>query len=356
MANRRFNFNTYFKKLFVGKRSNYRSYKQRKVVWAKFRILIFLYILLWLFWVDLKWREEYYTTLIDINWDMGIDFYKNWFISFTEDLLFFGTGFIGLIIGTKLPRDETFTVRISAIANGYYADKEAEFFLKNEIIRLLSYNSNFKTTITIQKKDTSGRFIYVHIDNECKIVNMCEDEKIDKLVSAKVFPGPLVDGTYGYVYNLSIKHGYRNPSNHDYSEFDEKFLLPQGHVFDLANLQNHTLDKFWNVELLEDGFMNYKFVYGMWLPIEGDLSFKDNYYRQTFTGYTQNYQLVIENKLENQNLFYELKYIDRTFASNNSNNNPTIDKKNIPYTAPINALTGVNFHGKDYYEIFFTTT
>ncbi len=213
---------------------------------------------------------------------------KGWFTSFTEDMLFFGTGFLGLVITTRLLRDEAFETRISSLTNGKNMNKRVEKFFRREVEQLLSYNTYRTTTLEVERIDKDNKNIFIHVEMKWRIVNMCEDQKVPARIRGLVEPGEKIEGELGYVFLHSLTPELQNRDPMKNNNLQTFFLLREGHTLNLNDLKGNTYDIGTEYYIDENSAVNMTLSFAIWVPVDGDIDKDRNWFFDGFSGYTEN--------------------------------------------------------------------
>ncbi|MGJ1334195.1 hypothetical protein [Sphingobacterium siyangense] len=312
-----------------------------KRIWVRFKPLFILYALLWLVWFYLR---------IDIDFDV-----KSWFASFTEDLLFFGTAILGIILSVKMPHDENFSTRVGALCNGNFAHKEAEGFLEQEIIRLMTYNKSHHIKITLDKIDKNRKHVLVHIDSECEIVNMCSDENIPYSLKSYIVPGPQIEGTHGAV----IHHSIRFSKNGIINEKETKYLIPKHKTSRISEIKDNRYVCDEQFQISGNGSVITNLCYEIWLPLGGDVNnYADNWLFAGMTNYTGEFSISILNNVLDSDFYFQARWPDRNAPQLH------LDKSEVIYHSDYGKVASENevhpfakklkFKKDDRFELYFS--
>jgi hypothetical protein len=276
-------------------------YSRRKYyieLWSRYKTLIILYVFFLFCWIVLA--------IISTPIRLNEEFFTSWFVNFSEDLLFFGTSILSLVLGSRLARDEDFGTRVGALTNGRYAHQEAERFLRLKVEELMTYTKAYQLSIILKKFDRSKKHVYVHITSESTLVNMCEDKELFYFITAKVEPGPPVDGSHGFVTHHSFSTDRINSNPY--------FLIPEGHTKNLTEEPDNVYVKTRRVPLCGDGSGKLKLCYEIWIPLSADKSDGNDWYYHQFPVYTEKADIYIKNEIKDVNINYIAKYIDRKMS------------------------------------------
>lgn len=317
--------------------------------WGRFKWVIIVYLLLWPFWYSVKRYRSFYANVFQ-EWGFERADFDNVFSSFTWDMFFWGTGFLSLAISTKLLRDEKFEVKVSSIANGGNVNKDIIGYFTKELEKLLSFNRNYKAVIEIQKISDDQKSIFIHVDLESQVVNMCENDKIPATISVNVTPMIHLNDEYGYIYHASIKPEFlKKHSDEDKREFKPHYFIPEGHIFDLKELRGQPYSKAKTYLIPSDGYAVWKLCYGVWLPINGDENVERQWFFTKFTKYIEDFEIRINNKLD-IDIKYNYKYHDR---ANVDKLNDTKYSKLVKAGSSDLICSNLTFLKDDTFDIYF---
>jgi hypothetical protein len=326
--------------------------KRIKHVWARFKWLIILYFLFWILWFFIKLNVAFFENIFTSKFHFTSDFFTAWFSGLSEDLFFFGTGFLGLVLSTKLLRDEDFETRISALANGRNISREGELELAKNIKKLLSYNTHYETVIEIEEIDTANIHIFAHVDMTCIVANVCEDEEMPAAITTFVEPGEKINGTYGTIYHHIVSQlippNYKPSKNVKIS--DTKYVIKKGHNLDMNTLggQNYVYKQ--DYYIVPDGEAKWELAFGAWAPInQNKLDKKKNWFFNSFNAYTENYSFKLVNNLT-KTVKFDVSYPNRL---TNDNQIVTIENQEIKSGEGKTIVSDVTFHKDDSFSIYF---
>ncbi|MDI9319060.1 MAG: hypothetical protein QM530_01180 [Phycisphaerales bacterium] len=288
-------------------------------------------------------------------------FIDSLFPSFSEDLIFFGTGFVGLLISTKLLRDESYDIRVSSLANGENISENADFYLKERLIDLLSYNADSKITIQLLRLDESKKYLQIHVVSEHKITNMCKEDKMPTNISMFVEPGPNVDGEIGQMVMHKLTYIKPNKKNGNETQ-KEEYIIPFGGLIDFKTLKDKRyVIKNFIADIPENGYVIQSIAYRFWLLVNGEKSNSDSWFFILFKGYTENFQLTVVNKMDDIDIAYSCKFA-RNMSQLQKKINPeaesiaeTIDNKTINRQSSEVVTNGLElyFVRNDKFSIYF---
>lgn len=281
--------------------------KRFKQIWARFKGLIWVYIGLWVVWAWIYWRGHSFLSVLSffgITYDDA--FFRSWFPSFTEDLIFFGTGFLGLVLSTKLLKDEAFNVRLSSLANGINVSQISNDQLEKEIIKLLSYNKDYKVDFRLDHLDPEQKHVFVFIKMRATVVNMCQEDDIPLQVASYVETGPQI-GEHGYGFITKYSVEAKAPRN-------IRKELPDRQEFIDGDI-HHLTKKGWSktIEYPIPGncMAEWTLCFSLWIPLGADIEDKDNnWFTAIIVKFTENYTFTVENRLD-LDVFYKNTYCER---------------------------------------------
>ncbi|MGQ3012329.1 MAG: hypothetical protein ACT6QS_01360 [Flavobacteriales bacterium] len=316
-------------------------------VWGRFHILIILYLLLCISWFLIRNNAERLKALLNGRFRLHEGFYDSWFPSFSEDLFFFGIGFIGLILSTKLLREESFYIRVSSLANGIHMTKAADNQLQREVKSMLSFNKMYKVHLKIKEIDPERKHIFVYTNMTFTAVNMCEDDEIPVNVKVKVEPGPCVNGKWGHISKMSVEHINRAGRGQPV----EPVRIVDG------DIEEFTGPEAWEIELnypvQGNGKAEICFAFSIWLPLAADTLHEDNWFISGVLGYTESYNFFLENLLT-EPLTFTYKYKERTPFEIDAENE--IRKEGIIRgNSSEKLISDVIFNKKDTFKVLFNT-
>lgn len=281
------------------KKTPYTS-KRIKDSWRKFKYVIYIYCAFILLALSMGiWNKEY--VLLLEGW-IGLPegFVGAWFPALCEDILFFGTAFVSLIVSTTLARDEQFHLRVSALANGMNISSTVEKRLQQEVEKLLSYNREYKVHLTIAEVDKTNRYLTVISDMECCTANMCDDRKVQSYINAYVEPCKSIDSiSLGSIHHLSYvlkKHKKDKKQGILIEEISKKVIFQDAkyHSFDTTGGAPYKYDE--TIYIDENGFVDWKLTFKVAMPYGGDPQNEDYWFYSVLNGYTENYRFTIVNE------------------------------------------------------------
>lgn len=310
-------------------------YRKRyfKSIWHRFKLLFLLFILFIIIWIIL-----FVTKIQFIEGDL-----KNWFISFSDDIIFFGTGLLAAVLGSRMPEEESFERRISSLSNGAYADKDAEFFLRDEIERLMSYNKKYTLTFILQRFDAEKKHLYILTECDALVVNMCQDDQLGLKLRAFVSPGPRVEGQFGYVTHYSVKR----------EGFDEEYFIREGHRINLNDLPGNSYELDNKLPINGNSKTKVKLCHELWIPLNGDIENSLNWHFHKFTNYSESVDIIIKNELRANDINFQYKYKERQFLQED-NVADTQKTGKILAGKELRILTGLKLKKNDKFELFFS--
>lgn len=306
--------------------------KYFKNVWRRWRVLIIIFIALIIY------------VLIRLpSFQFSASDGHSWFISFIDDLLFFGIGLLTAILGSKLPQEESFDNRVSVLANGKYANKDAETYLSRNIKNLITYSMEHKLVITLKRISYDSSYIYIHVESLSHLANMTEDAEIKLKVEGSVCPGDEVDGTRGFVtYHACHREG-----------LPAKFFIPEGHIKDLNNEPEtkYTIDTL--VPINANSTARLKVSYEIWIPSNGLENRPDDWYYHCFPIFTAKSTVSLVNELQ---IPVSYKYRYPVNSDDFSPDKSTHHEKTGTVNAGIDAtiLPGLSFIEDDKITILFS--
>lgn len=318
--------------------------KRVKHIWSRFKWLIILYFLFFLIWLFIKIFPNFFINLFEGTFGFNKGFFDAWYPTLTEDIFFFGLGFIGLVISTKLLRDESFEVRVSSLANGKHTSESVDVQLKTEIQKLLSINKKYSTVIELKEIDPTGQYIFVHVYMTCIVVNLCEEDTIPTYIKTFVEPGPQILGRYGTINTHIVTKKTKK------GKVKAEYIIPKGHDLDLNTLKGNNYEYSRDYFILGNGKAKWELAFQVWVPYTQNKQQKSNWLFNNFNGYTENYALTLINK-SGKKINFEYKYIDR-LTSNNQHIN--LQNQILDIDERRELVSGLIFHRGDNFEIYFS--
>lgn len=310
----------------------------------RFKLLLFAYVFFILIWVIAKVYkcELIYMLESEKKLNLGSGFYTSWLASLGEDILFFGIiGFIGLILSTKLPQDETFNIRVDSLANGRKVGDKARKFLNKKIRELLVYNDTANVTLIIKTIDTTNNLaeIYAGFHNVC--TNMCKDVVNPLNTNAYVIPTHHLDNDYGYISQLTI-YEVNNPSNCN-TIIDGDILKLDKNGFNISTL----------FQIPANSAAVWKFGYSIWQLLSGAKSDENNWYFVQVSGYCESFNIKIVNQTT-YDVKYNIEYINRDTITNELKEiEGTLNKKSLDKEEINPVIQNIAAHHGDKFKIYF---
>jgi hypothetical protein len=282
----------------------FRSFsKKLKLTWKRFRSLVIVYLIFvgLLVWSHYDYPRFVYLFENRMNWPKG--FTSSWQSSLFQDLLFFGfTGFLGLVLSTRLPSEEKYKDRVEAIANALNVGDRVKNYVSDEIKQLTVYHAKSETRLTLDEvfpipDSDFPNLIGMFCERTYEMTNMCADEVRNLRVNARILPGPSYKDNYGYLKELS--YFYRETGA-------TKNILSEG-IVKLDPAGFHHVEP---VTLVGNGVVTQKFKYGIYCPADGDKTNLDHCFETAHPFFTEKYTLILKNTSK-ETIYYEYSYPDR---------------------------------------------
>lgn len=286
------------------KRHSFYAWKKRiRHIWWRFRWLILVYILFCILWGIMVKNPEKYAPLIDKAIGMKEDksFFQSWFPSFTEDIVFWGIGFLGLIFSTKLLNDESFQTRLNSLANGSKVTKSADLQLQKAIKKKLYFDKKYVVNLKIKEIDPEKKYLFLFVTLESRIVNMCENDEISVDVQATVECGPQKNHKYGYISKLSIT---TIPANYSRKYTKKPISIIDGEI---QYITEKDWERSFTFPLLGNEEADLNLYYAIWLPYNGSKSKISDKFVHPLHRYTENYNIFLTNETK-ENIKFACEY------------------------------------------------
>lgn len=327
---------------------NYYQRKKLRHFWSKFKWPICVYFAFILLFICM-WSWPFAFKKMT-SWLFGNnDFFDAWFPTLFEDILFFGTAFVCLLVGTKLLRNESFEVRISSLANGRFVNAQVDLQLRKEIQRLLAFNNKFTmkaSVIKIAQHSNAQPYVFVRVRMKCTVVNMCHIDKLPTYVSTYVEPGEKVNKTYGTIYYHKIKHQTAR-NKHHCPKVIRTHIIKNGRTVDLNTLAGKRYTYRHDYLLEGDGKAKWELEFGVWVPFGHDVKNDDNWLFNLFSGYTENFTFILCNKLT-QTINFDLRY--HTHSGRTAG---MLTQKSLQAGKKLSVVSGLSFNKDEKFEIYF---
>lgn len=299
--------------------------------WCWLLIIFGILLIIYLFWI---W----------FYFDFNDDDYHNWFVSFSGSLLFFAIGLFTAILGSRLPQEESFAIRTSALLNGKYANKDAERFLVEKVKELMTYTKEYSLTLTLKKLNKDKTHVYLHIESQSKLANMCEDEEIELSVKGHVLAGLDLDGSFGLVTHHSVKR----------NNFPEKFFIDEGHIVNLNDLSEHKYEIDRKVPIYANSISTLMLCYEIWVPLNGNFVNEDDFFYHGFPIFTEQALIQMKNEMPNK-IGYEYKIKGKRYVPVIDNSSENIQGGIINAKDKKVIVSKSTFEKDDQFEVIFTT-
>ena len=269
-------------------------------------LLVFLYILIEIDPVKKAYYYlDYFTGHIDSNCTFSEysikedpskecssdEFALNIFSSFFIDLLFFGIlGVSGIVLAERKPEDHELKERINFVANAKNISRTSKEFLIHSLKPALVYNTNLKVCIRIKKYSSIHNALYVNVNYQHSMVNMCKDVAYTSSYNPfRVDSRFHIDGDYGMVTKLVLE-GAKNIKKEEFIDgipiklkekingnfsFERNFeyLIPENnHVYSIFSF-SHWIDLTDEIDNPEHWYYitSYKFTDDIYFRVESDI-------------------------------------------------------------------------------------
>ncbi|MBC7774860.1 MAG: hypothetical protein H7246_05420 [Phycisphaerae bacterium] len=281
-------------------KNNQKILKKISAVYFRFKPIVIFYILFVAFWIILYFYRIQLTTSIDNN--IGAGFFLSYFASLSEDIIFFGIiGFVALVLSTKLPEDEEFSIRIRSLANSDNVGLSAKNYLESQIKKILAYHSETIIKVVIKDYDSKTNSIKVYTEITNTIMNMCKDISYPLIeTEALVEPDSSVNGNYGYISYLGV---------YDEREVSNRTILIDG---DIHELDQNTFRQEIPFVISENSTANWRLCFCIWQKLGADRKVDQNWYFSQVERYTESLVVELHNELDSDNLIvYDYSYLDR---------------------------------------------
>ncbi|MCF0043657.1 hypothetical protein [Dyadobacter fanqingshengii] len=268
-------------------------------VWRRFKPLFVVYFLFVIGWFASEVYRMDLIQIVDFQLGLGDGFVLSWQSSLFQDLIFFGTtGFLGLVLSTRLPHEENFDTRSNVLANALNVGAEAKRFVREALGDLMVYNESAIITIHIEKYWPDHNKVSVFCIHENNLRNMCSDQPFKFPVNAYVMPGPELDGGYGYLSRLAFE---------DKSNVNNNIFVHDGGV---RNIDKSGFEYVNRLEIAPDGIVVQRLEYLIYCNTDNDTQNPDSRLFFKSLMFTENLNVRLVNK-SGIDLKYEFSYPDR---------------------------------------------
>ncbi|CAG5072898.1 hypothetical protein DYBT9623_04436 [Dyadobacter sp. CECT 9623] len=279
--------------------------RQTIEVWRRFKLLFIIYFLFCICWIV----SEYYRVELEcaVEGTLGEGFVLSWQSSLFQDLLFFGlTGFLGLVLSTRLPHEENFETRSNVLANALNVGPEAKRFVREALGDLMVFNKTTTITIHVERFNAEDQIAAVFCTHENTLRNMCSDQPFKFPVSAYVIPGPSQNGEYGYLSKLSFEDKVNMQNSISVHGGGVRHLDKTGFEYDNR------------LVIAPDGTLVQKLEYLIYCKTDNDKSNPDSTLFFKSQMFTEKFTVQIVNKT-GIDLRYTYSYPDRRRRSDDTN-------------------------------------